>query len=1412
MKNNANSHPIYDILKNRILILDGAMGTMIQRYTLTEEDFRGERFKNHPCDLKGNNDLLSITRPDIIEAIHKEYLNAGADIIETNTFSGTTIAMADYEMEFLVYELNYESARVARKAADEITALNPDKPRFVAGAIGPTNRTCSISPDVNNPGYRAINFDTLVEAYTLQIKGLIDGGADIILIETVFDTLNCKAALFAADAYFESIGKYYPVMVSGTITDASGRTLTGQTTKAFYNSVSHIPLLSVGLNCALGARAMKPYLQELSRNATCFVSVYPNAGLPNEFGQYDESPAIMAPQVEEFLAEGLVNILGGCCGTTPDHIAAMAQVAAKYKPRVKPEIEPLMRLSGLEPLTVTKELGFVNVGERTNVTGSAKFLRLIKEGNLDEALTVAMEQVRGGAMVIDINMDEGMLDGKEAMVNYLNLIASEPEISRVPVMIDSSKWEIIEAGLKCVQGKAIVNSISLKAGEDEFIRQAKTILRYGAAVIVMAFDEDGQADSTPRRKEISKRSYDVLVNQVGFPAEDIIFDLNIFPVGTGIEEHKENAISFIESTKWVKDNLPHCHVSGGVSNVSFSFRGNNHVREAMHSAFLYHAIKAGMDMGIVNPSMLEVYSDIEPQLLERIEDVLLNRREDATERLLDFAESLKGISKESQKEAEEWRNGTVEERLAHALVKGIIEYIDEDTEEARIKYESPLRVIEEPLMAGMNIVGDLFGSGKMFLPQVVKSARVMKKSVAYLQPFLDKAPPSLPKGEEFLGSYFPSSKPNSRKKETGSQKPGYETADPILYPLLKTFAEQMRSNPTSAEKATWDILKADQLKGYHFRRQHIIDQYIADFVCLKQDLIIEIDGLIHQLPENKISDIERTNRLNELGYHVLRFTNDDILFRINEVEKSIQSHIDWAISSPSGRSGGAGGAGKIILATVKGDVHDIGKNIVGVVLACNNFEIIDIGVMVSCEKILEAAVREGADIIGLSGLITPSLDEMVYVAQEMEKRGLKTPLLIGGATTSRIHTAVKIDPVYSGPVIHVLDASKSVPVASALLSKDQTSNFAQGYKEEYARMRTEHAGRQREKNFVSIEEARKNKFDINWENYNPTKPSFLGNKVFENYSLAEIAKYIDWTPFFQTWELYGKFPKILNDEVVGVEATKLFADAQKVLQAAIDNKTLVAKGVIGFWPANTVNNDDVALFEFNKVAHEHDSSCSHLTHNHDYYTENRNSKIATFHQLRQQSLKGANNPNLSLADFIAPAETGLRDYVGGFTVSVSGAEELAKIYEADHDDYNSIMIKAIADRLAEAFAELMHEKVRKSYWGYASDENLENEALINEDYQGIRPAPGYPACPDHTEKITIFNLLDTKNSIGTYLTESLAMYPTASVSGWYIGHPQSKYFGLGKIAKDQVENYAQRKNISIEEAEKWLRPALNYDL
>jgi 5-methyltetrahydrofolate--homocysteine methyltransferase len=1227
---------IEDILKQRILILDGAMGTMVQRYDLTEEDFRGERFKTWPHDLKGNNDLLSITRPDVILAIHKQYLEAGADIIETNTFSGTTIAMADYKMEELVYELNYESARLAKQAAEEYTAKNPDKPRFVAGAMGPTNRTASISPDVNNPGYRAITFDELVVAYTEQVKALIDGGADLILIETVFDTLNCKAALYATEQYMQQTGQRRPIMVSGTITDASGRTLTGQTTEAFYYSISHIPLLSVGLNCALGAKAMKPYLEELDRVATSFISVYPNAGLPNEFGQYDETPAYMGQQVEEFLQDGLVNILGGCCGTTPDHIAEMAKIAAKYKPRPLKEVAPFMRLSGLEPLVVSPEINFVNVGERTNVTGSAKFLRLIKEEKFEEALEIALDQVRGGAQVIDVNMDEGMLDGVDAMTRFLNLMASEPEISRIPVMIDSSKWEIIEAGLKCVQGKSIVNSISLKGGEEEFIRQAKTIKQYGAAVIVMAFDEIGQADNTARRIEIAKRSYDILVNQVGFPPQDIIFDLNIFPVATGIEEHRENAVSFFEATQWVRTHLPHAHVSGGVSNVSFSFRGNNHVREAMHSAFLYHGIQHGMDMGIVNPAMLEVYDDIPKDLLEHIEDVLLNRREDATERLLDFAEATKGKAKVTEKEAEAWRDAPVEDRLAHALIKGIIDYIDADTEEARQKYNSPLKVIEGPLMDGMNIVGDLFGSGKMFLPQVVKSARVMKKSVAYLLPFLEE-----------------------EKSAAG--------------------------------------------------------------------------------------DISTNN-------------------------------------------------GKILLATVKGDVHDIGKNIVGVVLACNNFEIIDIGVMVPTEKIIETAIREQVDIIGLSGLITPSLDEMVHVAKEMEKAGLKTPLLIGGATTSRVHTAVKIDPHYSGAVVHVLDASKSVPVASSLLSPDQKDGFYQNIKAEYAKFRDDYASRKAEKNLVKLEEARNNKFSIDWEQFEAVKPSFLGTKTFENYDLAEIARYIDWTPFFQTWELHGRYPKILSDEVVGKEATELFENAQKMLSQIIEEKWLTAKAVIGFFPANTTNHDDITIFHYN-----------------GQNTEDRNKQIGIFHNLRQQGQKGNGVPNINLSDFVAPAETGIRDYVGGFAVTIFGAEEKAIAFEKQFDDYHAIMVKALADRFAEAFAELMHEKVRKEYWGYAPNEQLENEELIKEKYQGIRPAPGYPACPDHTLKTELFRLLDAENAIGIQLTESLAMYPAASVSGMYYAHPQAKYFGLGKIDKDQVEDYAHRKGVSLEYAEKWLRPALNYE-
>lgn len=1216
------------------------MGTMIQRYKLNEKDFRGERFADWQGDLQGNNDLLTLTRPDVIEAIHKEYLDAGADIIETNTFSCTSIAMADYKMEELVYELNFEAARIAKKAADEITSRDPSKPRFVAGAMGPTNRTASISPDVNNPGYRAITFDQLVEAYSEQVRGLLDGGVDLLLIETVFDTLNCKAALFAAHNFMDTYGKRVPLMVSGTITDQSGRTLTGQTTEAFYNSISHIPLLSVGLNCALGARAMKPYLEELDRVASCHISVYPNAGLPNEFGQYDETPEFMGEQVEEFLKEGLVNILGGCCGTTPGHIRRMAELAARYQPRPKKEIPRYMRLSGLEPLVLTPEINFVNVGERTNVTGSARFLKLVKEDKYEQALEVALDQVRGGAQVIDVNMDEGMLDGVQAMTTFLNLMASEPEISRIPVMIDSSKWEIIEAGLKCVQGKSIVNSISLKGGEEEFIRQATTIRNYGAAVIIMAFDELGQADNTARRIEIAARSYKILTETVGFPPEDLIFDLNIFPVGTGIEEHRDNAVSFFQATKWVRENLPHAHVSGGVSNVSFSFRGNNHVREAMHSAFLYHGIQNGMDMGIVNPSMLEVYDDIPKDLLEHVEDVLLNRREDATERLMDFAEGLKGKVKSTEKELEAWRQGSVEERLTHALVKGVIEFIDADTEEARQKYGRPLHVIEGPLMAGMNVVGDLFGSGKMFLPQVVKSARVMKKAVAYLQPFLEE--------------------------------------------------EKLKNNP-------------DHIQG--------------------------------------------SNQ----------------------------------------------GAGKILLATVKGDVHDIGKNIVGVVLACNNFEIVDLGVMVSCEKILEAAIRENVDVIGLSGLITPSLDEMVHVAKEMQKGGLRIPLLIGGATTSRVHTAVKIDPNYDGAVVHVLDASKSVPVASSLISKEHHDLFRQGVKDEYARFREEYEGRQKEKNLLPLLSARENKFKPDFGSYTPVKPDFLGSKTLSPFPLEEIAPYIDWTPFFQTWELHGRFPKILEDEVVGKEATELYAAAQTMLRQIIDEKWLEARAVIGFWPANSDGAEDILVFE-----HGPDS------------TENRNSTVRHYPQLRQQNAKSGGLPNFALSDFLAPAETGIRDYMGGFVVSVFGAEEKAKEFEKDHDDYQSIMVKALADRLAEAFAELLHQRVRTQYWGYAPQETLANEDLIQEAYSGIRPAPGYPACPDHTLKLGLFEDLQAESAIGTYLTESLAMDPASSVSGFYFAHPESRYFGLGKINRDQVEDYARKKGIEVPDAERWLRPSLAY--
>lgn len=1249
-------HKIKEALAKRILVLDGAMGTMIQKYRLTDEDYRGERFKEWPHDVKGNNDLLSITRPHIILEIHKAYLEAGADIIETNTFSSTTIAMADYHMEELVYELNYESAKIAKKAADEYTAKNPSKPRFVAGAIGPTNKLASMSPDVNNPGYRAISFDELVDAFGMQISGLLDGGADLLLIETITDTLNAKAAIFAAHKEINKRKLTYPnldipVMISGTITDQSGRTLTGQTIEAFYYSVEHGDILSVGINCALGAKAMKPYIGELARISSCFVSVYPNAGLPNEMGQYDENPEFMAAQVKEFLDEGYVNILGGCCGTTPDHIRAFAELAAKYEPRV-PTVKPKrLRLSGLEGMILTEEMGFLNIGERTNVTGSKKFLRLIKDEKFDEALSIAADQVEGGANVIDINMDEGMLDGVDAMVKFLNLIASEPEISKVPVMVDSSKWEIIEAGLKCLQGKGIVNSISLKGGKEEFVKQANLVKEYGAAVIVMAFDEDGQADNTQRRIEIAKRSYDILVDELGFPAEDIIFDLNIFPVATGIEEHRINAVSFFEATKWVRENLPHVHVSGGVSNVSFSFRGNNKVREAIHSAFLYHGRKAGMDMGIVNPTMLEIYDDIPKDLLDTVEDVLLNRTDDATEKLLELAESYKNAgSKEDKSDKLEWRNDDFRKRIEHALVKGIVDFIDEDVEEARVQIASPLRVIEGPLMDGMNVVGDLFGAGKMFLPQVVKSARVMKKAVAYLLPYLE------------------------------------------------------------AEKA--------------------------------------------------LTGISAKNN------------------------------------------------GKILLATVKGDVHDIGKNIVGVVLACNNFEIIDLGVMVPAEKILDEAEKQQVDVIGLSGLITPSLDEMVYVAKEMKKRGMTTPLLIGGATTSRVHTAVKIDPHYDGPVVHVLDASKSVPVASSLISKEHRAGTQAAFKAEYEKFREEYNARQGEKSYLTIQDARKNKLKIDWEKSHLPTPYFLGTKVIESYDLKKILEYMDWTPFFQSWDLHGRYPKILEDAVVGEQAQSLYNDAQEMLKKLVAEKWLTAKAVVGFWPANTSDDDVINLYDFEELPHECGSSCTPLVHKSNYKIM-KDSQVAIFPQLRQQGKKGPGLPNLSLADFIAPEESGKTDYMGAFSVSIFGAEEKAHEFEKEFDDYNAIMVKSLSDRFAEAFTELLHEKVRKEWWAYQKEEVLSTEDLIKEKYVGIRPAPGYPACPDHTQKIDIFRILDAER-IGSKLTESLAMMPASSVSGFYFSHPESKYFGLGKIEKDQVEDFARFKDMGVEIAEKWLAPNLVY--
>jgi len=1218
-------------LAESILLLDGATGTMLQSYKLEESDFRGQRFKDWSCDLKGNNDLLSLTQPEIIEAVHRAYLEVGADIIETNTFNATSIAMADYQMESISAEINFAAARIAKKIATEFSTES--KPRFVAGVLGPTNRACGLSPDVNDPGFRAVNFNQMKEAYYESTKALVEGGSDIILIETIFDTLNAKAAIFAVESYFEDSGNIRPVMISGTITDASGRTLTGQTTAAFYNSLSHAKPISFGLNCALGAKELRPYIAELSSIADCYVSAHPNAGLPNEFGGYDETPNDMKEELKEWANSGLLNIVGGCCGTDPEHIKALNDIVENCKPRKIPKIKPTTELSGLESLSIDQNTLFVNVGERTNVTGSAKFLRLIKEGDFNTALDVAREQVENGASIIDINMDEGMLDSKSSMRQFLNLIAAEPDICKVPIMLDSSKWEIIEVGLQCVQGKGIVNSISLKEGELEFIRTATLAKRYGAAVIVMAFDEQGQADTYQRKIEICKRAYDILVNQVNFVPQDIIFDPNIFAIATGIEEHNNYAVDFIDATRWIKKNLPGALVSGGVSNVSFSFRGNNQVREAIHSVFLYHAIEAGMDMGIVNAGQLAVYSEIESELKLAVEEVVLNKNELATEALVTIAEKYIGVaSEESDEKKLEWRSLAVTERIQHALVKGITNFIDEDVEEARQGCDRSLEVIEGPLMNGMNVVGDLFGSGKMFLPQVVKSARVMKQAVAYLEPFMEK-----------------------EKLESGQ------------------------------------VLKAK---------------------------------------------------------------------------------------------------GKVLLATVKGDVHDIGKNIVAVVLQCNGYEVVDLGVMVSCDKIIKTAVEQKCDLIGLSGLITPSLDEMVTVAKEMQRTGLDIPLLIGGATTSKIHTAVKIEPQYKHPTIYITDASRIVNASRALLTPSLKGEYIESVKIEYENLRIKRAEREVNKTQTSLAESRKFKFQFDWNNYQPVKPSFLGSKVFEDFPLEKLLDRIDWTPFFKSWDLAGRYPKLLSDPLVGETATKLYDDAKTMLKSIIDEKWLTAKGVIGFYPANSIL-DDVEIYE----------------------NEERKGVDKKLHFLRQQKQIREGKSNFSLADFIAPQESSVQDYIGAFAVTVGiGVDEKVAEFESKGDDYSSILLKALADRLAEAFAETMHEMVRLELWGYVPKEDLSNEELIGERYQGIRPAPGYPACPDHTEKATLWELLKPDESIGLNITENFAMYPTAAVSGLYFSHPDSQYFGVGKINKEQVEDYAKRKGMSVDEVERWLAPNLGYDV
>ncbi len=1223
------------LLARRILVLDGAMGTMIQTYGLKEQDYRGDRFADWARDLKGHNDLLSLTQPAVIRAIHAAYLEAGADVIETNSFNSTSVSLADYGMEEMVYELNQASARLAREVADGFEAREPESARYVAGVLGPTNRTASLSPDVNDPGFRNVGFDELVATYTEAARGLLDGGADLLLVETIFDTLNAKAALFAIDSLFESTGIRVPVMISGTITDASGRTLSGQTAEAFWHSVAHARPLSIGLNCALGAKALRQYVQELSRVAPVYVTTHPNAGLPNEFGQYDESPEYMAELLREFARSGLINVVGGCCGTTPAHIEAIAEAVRDLPPRRPPTPEPRCRLSGLEPLTIGPDTIFVNLGERTNVTGSRKFAKLVLAGDYEPALEIARQQVENGAQMIDVNMDEGMLDSQRAMVTFLQLIASEPAISKVPVVIDSSKWSVIEAGLKCVQGKGVVNSISLKEGEEAFVRQATLVHRYGAAVIVMAFDERGQADSAERKVEICARSYRILTERVGFAPEDVIFDPNIFAIATGIEEHNNYAVDYIEATRRIKATLPHALVSGGVSNVSFSFRGNDPVREAIHSVFLYHAIEAGMDMGIVNAGQLPIYADIPADLLERVEDVVLNRRPDATDRLLEVADSVKG-SAAAQAADLSWRNAPVAERLAHALVEGIADYVVEDTEEARRQAERPIQVIEGPLMDGMNIVGDLFGAGKMFLPQVVKSARVMKKAVAHLIPYIE------------------------------------------------------------AEKLT--------------------------------------------------------------------------------------------LSAENG--GAARPKGRVLLATVKGDVHDIGKNIVGVVLQCNNYEVLDLGVMVPSARILETARREQVDIIGLSGLITPSLEEMSFVASELEREGFAVPLLIGGATTSRAHTAVKIEPNYRhGPTVHVLDASRAVGVASNLLSDTLRDDFVEAIRAEYQGVRESRADRKPEARRQPIADARRNRLAIDWSGVTPPEPCFTGVRALEDYPLADLVPRIDWTPFFQTWELAGHYPAILEDPVLGTAASSLFRDAQALLDRIVREQLLRARGVFGFFPANSIG-DDIEI----------------------YADGDRGERTSVIRFLRQQMLKPPGRPNLALADFVAPRESGLADYVGGFAVTTGiGVNELVAGFEAAHDDYNAILAKALADRLAEAFAERLHERVRTEFWGYTRGEALPNEKLIREEYQGIRPAPGYPACPDHTEKRALFDLLHAEEHAGITLTESYAMLPAAAVSGYYFWHPQSQYFGVGKIERDQVEDYAKRKGMEVSTVERWLGPNLNYE-